>query len=182
MAAMVKPSYILGGVAFAAVGYYLYSKSKAPALTAMPSIARRVASLDTPAPAPAPAGPVPGAPGNPYCTPNGACITALQRVNNGSTMASCNGTYHLTMQADGNLVLYAGAKDLWASDTVGGAKPYLIMQEDGNAVVYDQANTVLWSTGTSGHPGALLAMQDDGNLVVYGPSQEVLWASNTAQG
>lgn len=55
----------------------------------------------------------------------------------------------------------------------------LLMQTDGNLVIYTKAGTVLWATGTNGAI-ARLVLQSDGNLVVYRNSDnQALWASNT---
>ena len=43
------------------------------------------------------------------------------------------------------------------------------MQADGNLVVYAVGSRALWHTWTFGDPGSRLVMQDDGNLVVYRP-------------
>lgn len=59
----------------------------------------------------------------------------------------------------------------------------LVMQGDGNLVVYEYFNsggrTALWATGTDGNPGARAVMQGDGNLVVYRKDNRPIWASNT---
>lgn len=58
--------------------------------------------------------------------------------------------------------------------------PYrLIMQGDGNLVLYTSTNKALWSTRTAGHPGARLVMQGDGNLVLYSSTNKTLWDSHT---
>src|SRR5262245_26989078 len=74
----------------------------------------------------------------------------------------------------------------WGADTVfpvdwacSNAKGTLIMQSDGNLVIYSEVGTPLWATGTVGHPGAVAVFQGDGNLVIYDPSGMPLWASNT---
>lgn len=57
----------------------------------------------------------------------------------------------------------------------------LILQGDGNLVLYGPGYRALWSTATSGRSVHSLLMQGDGNLVLYGTgSQGALWASNTA--
>jgi hypothetical protein len=68
----------------------------------------------------------------------------------------------------------------------------LILQQDGNLVLYDPANTAVWNTPTYGNIPAFLTMQMDGNLVLYGyqqgseavptPPVQKLWASNTSNG
>jgi hypothetical protein len=57
----------------------------------------------------------------------------------------------------------------------------LIMQDDGNLVMYDiKSGKSIWSTSTNHHPGAWLAMQTDGNLVIYEKgSANALWHTHT---
>jgi hypothetical protein len=104
-----------------------------------------------------------------------------QSLVSGQSIQSPSGRGMLTMQPDGNLVLYdtqaQPRRALWASGTsVSGATA--TMQADGNLVVYDGSHKPLWASGTDGHPGATLRLQDDGNLVVYAGSSPV-WSSNT---
>ena len=57
----------------------------------------------------------------------------------------------LTNQADGNLALFDGAGTrVWASGTPGKGRSRLILQNDGNLVLYTAATPVkaIWSTGT----------------------------------
>jgi uncharacterized protein YkwD len=56
----------------------------------------------------------------------------------------------------------------------------LIMQTDGNVVLYNQHSQPLWSTDTGGliTPGHF-AMQADGNLVLYAVDGSAKWSSNT---
>jgi subtilisin family serine protease len=51
----------------------------------------------------------------------------------------------------------------------------LIMQGDGNLVLYNQANQPLFNTGTFGNPGAFLTFQPDGNVVLYRSNGTPLW-------
>jgi len=108
-----------------------------------------------------------------------------QGLGSGQTIKSCDGRFSLTMQTDGNLVLYqAGAGAIWSTGTYGysGRNVQAFMQTDGNLVVYADpwSNWIpLWNSGTSGQPGSRLALQDDGNLVIYNPSNNWIWASHT---
>lgn len=95
-----------------------------------------------------------------------------------SSVASSNSRYYLMMQSDGNLVVYGPTGARWSSGTDGHPGAYATMQTDGNLVIY-QGSTALWSSGTSGHPGAFASMQSDGNLVVYQGST-AWWSSGTA--
>lgn len=69
---------------------------------------------------------------------------------------------------------------LW-SVPLGGEPERVIMQNDGNLVVYAAGGRPLWATGTEPSPGARLLLQDDGNLVVYAADGRPLWASGTAE-
>ena len=55
----------------------------------------------------------------------------------------------------------------------------LVMQDDGNLVLYQSGVGALWSAFTAGHPGSALAMQDDGNLVIYASSGQAIWNTGT---
>ena len=56
----------------------------------------------------------------------------------------------------------------------------LLMQRDGNLVVYNKSNTPVWSTQTQGQP-SFAVFQPDGNFVLYRYSDGVaIWNSNTA--
>ena len=109
---------------------------------------------------------------------------------NGGELMSPNGGYRLSMQADGNLVLYArwggGWKPLWASNTCGhGNGPFrLCMQGDNNLVVYDGSmggGIATWSSGSYrvGRGAARLILQDDGNCVLYDGFGKALWCTRT---
>ncbi|WP_327068871.1 glycoside hydrolase domain-containing protein [Kitasatospora sp. NBC_01302] len=131
------------------------------------------------------------------------------------TAAWSSGTYtagagsYAMIQADGNFVVYrAGGSPTtggaaWASGTnsigstftggnwltaghwTAGTLTSLVMQPDGNLVIYRNSDgRALWSTSSWGNANAFMIMQTDGNLVLYraggGPSTGgALWASNT---
>jgi hypothetical protein len=57
-------------------------------------------------------------------------------------------------------------------------KGYLVLQPDGNLVLYDAANQPKWATGTNGKAATHVIMQPDGNLVIYN-KKNARWASNT---
>ncbi len=114
-----------------------------------------------------------------YADPVGCgTIAPGQALLAGQSFESCDGRFTLSMQTDGNLVLYEGATALWATGTQGTSGHVAVMQSDGNFVLYDTNNHALWSSSTSGHPGAYVSVQIDGNLVVYSGTS-ALWASNT---
>lgn len=53
---------------------------------------------------------------------------------------------------------------------------YLIMQLDGNLVLYTGNGAPVWDTQTYGNPGAWFAAQDDGNLVIRTASNVPIWS------
>ncbi len=55
----------------------------------------------------------------------------------------------------------------------------LIMQADGNLVVYDENGRARWASRTSGE-NYTAEFQQDGNLVVYTAEHKPVWASNTS--
>ena len=56
---------------------------------------------------------------------------------------------------------------------------HLVMQSDGNMVVYSTDHEVMWTTHTPNNVGAHFKMQDDGNLVIYDSAGSAIWNSNT---
>lgn len=58
----------------------------------------------------------------------------------------------------------------------------LVLQTDGNLVIYENETTPIWATHTNGKGGNRLDMQDDGNLVLYNVEKSPLWSTDTYQG
>lgn len=116
-------------------------------------------------------------------------------------------TANLIVQSDGNVVLNnKSGVPVWGTGTGGHAnytyfgfdrlaqgqqlpsgnyivsadKRYaLLMQTDGNLVVYSAGYHPLWGSGTNGNSGAYFLLQNDGNMVIYSSSNNALWGSNT---
>jgi len=105
----------------------------------------------------------------------------------------------LAVQANGDVVVYDLAGALWStgskdSTLLGGEglapawyleSPSrlceLVMQQDGNLVLYSAVHQAIWASGTRGVPGAVSVMQSDGNLVIYSKTGRAVWASGTAR-
>lgn len=88
-----------------------------------------------------------------------------------------NNAFGLTMQGDGNVVVYRnGGQVVWATMTHT-AGSSLSTQPDGNVVVYAPNGRAVWHTNTYGNPAAVLKMQRDGNLVLYSSDGKALWDS-----
>lgn len=90
------------------------------------------------------------------------------------SILSSTGNYRLTMQSDGNLVMYRSDGSVRYSMASGGW--IAVMQNDGNFVEYNSMMYPRWSTNTWGNPDSVLAIQDDGNLVVYSPTRGPIWS------
>lgn len=104
-----------------------------------------------------------------------------EALGRGQSLPSCNGAVTLWHQTDGNVVAYDSQGWLWQSQTAGRATTYLVMQTDGNLVLYGPGENAVWTTDTwRNNTGAFLAVQDDCNLVIYNPTIAPLvrWASN----
>ncbi|MDA3851947.1 MAG: hypothetical protein PF447_11855 [Spirochaetaceae bacterium] len=106
-------------------------------------------------------------------------------------------------QADGNPSVYGGGQEFWSPycPHQGGEK--LVLQNDGNLVVYTQDLNPIWASGTSIPPSQVpkntgwirnnsdqeilrsndgrfhLIFQPDGNLVLYKNQNEAIWHSET---
>ena len=112
----------------------------------------------------------------------------------------------LVLQTDGNLVIYTATNvPIWANDKLhnpdhlayvntilytdellplqrletADRNHKLVVQPDGNLVLYNGSGQALWHTGTFGKGPAKLVVQPDGNLVLYNGSGQALWHTNT---
>lgn len=109
-------------------------------------------------------------------------------------LVSKNGKYYAELKTDGNFILYllkeeSNGKEtelqVWeAKSHEKGHGPFkLVMQQDGDLVLYDGKDKSIWqskSTGKGTKPYKLV-MQDDGNLVIYSHDGSPIWASHTAE-
>jgi hypothetical protein len=96
-----------------------------------------------------------------------------QYLKAGQYRRSKNGLYTLIMQTDGNAVLYKGRTALWSSVTARKASS-LVMQKDGNLVIIS-GRTPVWASNTGGSTGAFLAVQNDSNMVIYNVRKKAVW-------
>ncbi|CDR18093.1 unnamed protein product [Oncorhynchus mykiss] len=84
-----------------------------------------------------------------------------------------------SLQTDGNFVLYGWGRVVWASNTVNKDAQRLILQQDGNLVIYTKQDHPIWASNTGrcnntqrGH----LTLTDKGTLELY-RDREVIWTS-----
>ncbi|NP_001134458.1 mannose-specific lectin isoform X1 [Salmo salar] len=97
----------------------------------------------------------------------------------GDYLLSNNGQFKAIFQTDGNFVLYGWGRVVWASNTVNKDAQRLILQQDGNLVIYTTQDHPIWASHTArcnnrqrGH----LTLTDKGTLELYG-DREVIWKS-----
>ncbi len=87
-------------------------------------------------------------------------------------------TARLVMQSDGNLVVYDEFNRARWASNTVNRGWRAAFQEDGNFVVYSRSGRAVWASNTAGHPGSRLVVQDDGNVVIYDGSRAI-WATGT---
>lgn len=80
--------------------------------------------------------------------------------------AITNGSYTLTLQTSGDLVVTGPSGVVQHSCTGTGRSLYARMETNGNFVVRDVAGTILWQSNTGAYSGAELFLNSDGTLAV----------------
>lgn len=84
------------------------------------------------------------------------------------------------MRDDGNLVLSDIATKrnvFWESKLSGRVGERLVMEMNGNLVIYDNQNKTIWETGTRGR-GELMRIENDGTFSVYDSNRAKVWSSS----
>ncbi|WP_245886445.1 S8 family serine peptidase [Umezawaea tangerina] len=110
-----------------------------------------------------------------------APVPAQDLLLNGETLqanqtrTSANGGYVLVMQGDGNLVLYTSNGVAQWATNSTTTGAVAASLRNGNLVLTNAAGTVVWSSGTQETTADRLVVQNDGNLVLYGPNGKVFW-------
>src|SRR5215203_421030 len=70
-----------------------------------------------------------------------------EKLERGQSLTSRNEAYTLTLQDDGNCVLYTPDKPVWHTDTKGAKDVRLLLQDDRNLVLYGFDGPA-WSSNT----------------------------------
>ena len=121
-------------------------------------------------------------------------LHAGQALKQGEILESSNGVYFVSMQGDGNLVLYrrgghrAHPVAIWASNTHGKCCGGFVlrMQTDNNLVIYSEKRArpgAVWASNTvCDKKHAKAVVQSDGNFVIYSGRGKAIWSSGTAGG
>jgi hypothetical protein len=110
--------------------------------------------------------------------PPHATLDAGQTLSSGRELTSPNGLFHAVMQRDGNLVGYGPAGAIWSTGTRGIGNS-LVLQDDGNAVIYGADGSAKWASGTRGG-GHTIELDDSGVLEIRNAGDELVWDSQAA--
>jgi hypothetical protein len=111
-------------------------------------------------------------------------LKAGQVLKSGERLRSKDGSMTADLQDDGNFIIRNEGTMLYATDIYpgDGRGPYeMVVQGDGNLVIYEKVGGAIWATGTNGCGFIVnkLVLQNDGNLVLYAADGQVMWYSNT---
>ena len=117
---------------------------------------------------------------DPLAGPTATVLTPGQSLAQGQGIYSPDGRYYFTLQSDGNLVVYDrhdNMQALWNSQTAGSGANRLVLETDGNLVLY-AGTQVVWTINKAGQGGTRVVMQGDGNLVLYSAGNAPVWHLN----
>ena len=70
---------------------------------------------------------------------------------------------------------------LWESNTIETGNS-LIMQNDGNLILFGFQNEVIFQTYTASSKGEYFTIENDGNMVVYDFNNKIIWELKKSQG
>jgi hypothetical protein len=84
-------------------------------------------------------------------------------------------TTALLLETNGNLVLFHGGHAVWESHTAGRGAIRLLMQRDGNLVLYNAAGHSVWRSNTTAASAYLVV--NNGFLALQTPAKKVVWQS-----
>jgi hypothetical protein len=133
--------------------------------------------------------------------------TSNSSINSGATILSSDKHSVLKLQTDGSLDLFTNFARTWSSKSNNSGASKLVLQSDGNLVLYTPSNSAVWSSGTAIQdqtglvsrilPDGLtmysgqslitpdrrysLNYQPDGNVVLYTATGNPIWSTNTYQ-
>lgn len=83
----------------------------------------------------------------------------------------------LVFRTSGDLALQSAGKWLWHSNTMQKNVSRLTMQGDGNLVIYDNYGYPVWASDTPGNPGAYLTVTQGDAQVVSPDGKKSLWSA-----
>ncbi len=99
-------------------------------------------------------------------------------LGTGQRITSLDGKHNLVMQTDGNLVLYSNGVPKFWTNTTGTSANRAVLQTDGNFALYDASGRQRWATGTAGTTGQRIVVENTGQAVLYNEQGVALWTSH----
>lgn len=99
-----------------------------------------------------------------------------QHLDVNGYMISADGRFALVLQADGNLVLYGPKYQKKWSSNTAGLDATYLTPQSDGNLVLYNATGSIWSSSTSGYQPSNLQLQSDGNAVLTNPTNGALWA------
>jgi len=104
----------------------------------------------------------------------------------GQSLSSPDGSHRLAFLTNGNLVLYRNlgpfwpVEEVWSAGTGGSGGDRLVMQQDGDLVMYPAprlGGSPVWRSGTAGFDGAVLALPEGGGATIRRDDAQLLWSA-----
>lgn len=111
-------------------------------------------------------------------------------LNEAQIIKSENGKYFLTLEYNGNVVVYKGRpfalqNALWSTNTNKAHNPHpykLQLNPEGNLVLFDAKSKKIWSSNTAQNNGAKdfrLLIENDGILMIKDANDEIIWQTKS---
>ncbi|WP_448615632.1 zinc-dependent metalloprotease family protein [Modestobacter sp. URMC 112] len=103
-----------------------------------------------------------------------------QELIEGQRLVSANGRWSLSLyNQDLQVFSVADGTPKWHSNTedYNASGERVVMQTDGNLVVYTRDGGAVWSSRTWGNPGAYAVIRDDGHLAIHRADGRYLWGT-----
>ncbi len=110
----------------------------------------------------------------------GDTMTAGQSLGPDQSIRSANGQYQLIMQGDGNLVLYNAENVAMWASGTAGKPVTMCIMQDDGNLVVYGGATSTWASNTQGHSGSYLVVEDDGDIVIYDQDGTAIWSKGAA--
>ena len=109
-------------------------------------------------------------------------LIAGEVLSAGQQLEAPTQAFTALMRGDGNFVVYRNDdwSQMWSSGTQGHPEASVMVQDDGDLVIFAADGGHLWRSATGGNPGAFIQLHDDGRLVAYDFYRCALWSSNDA--
>jgi WD40 repeat protein len=102
-------------------------------------------------------------------------LTKGSELTIGNSIFSPDGKYKMTLESNGNMVIYNNNTQVWQSNTAGQGVTKCSFQADGNLVLYTATNVAKWAAGLNNTSAATLMLLNDGNLGIFTSGSVKLW-------